>query len=1019
MHSCSIRRKIGEIWADSTVFAVDQFLPHRLLGLVFCLGISSLQLGTDSGFLFASPWSGALENSTDPRAAKEPLLSSTRQMTFAGRRSGEGYFNHDGSLFVFQSEREEGNPFFQIYLMDLKTGQVRRVSPGYGKTTCAWIHPDGSRLLFSSSHEDPEARDKQKQELDRRASGASRRYTWDFDEHHDIFVGDLHGSDLRNVTRALGYDAEASWSPDGGQIVFASNRIAYEGALNPTELEARDQDPSRFVDLYLMKGDGSEVRRLTTSHGYDGGPFFSWDGELICWRRFSEDGSTAEIFVRDVEGTWERQLTHLEAMSWAPFFHPSGDYLIFTTNIHGFDNFELYIVGAAGGAKPIRVTETKGFDGLPVFSPDGKQLSWTTNRTPGKTSQIFIADWDDAEARRLLGLAPAVAGESSSPSPQHQVPLPSGKIRTLDLRRHIEYLASEKLEGRMTGSDGERLATDYAASVLEALKLEPAGDEKSFFQTFPFTAGVSLGSQNRLELIRPAGREPFEADLDWRPLAYSKVGSFGPAGIAVAGYGIVAHEGEDGSIYDSYAHLEVKGKWVLVFRYLPENAPDALRSRLTRYASLRYKAIVAADRGAQGLIVVSGPNAGVRDELVRLTVAGSLSSGSIPVISITNRIASILLENSGRNLKELQDSLDSGELQSGFVLQNLDLKVSIDLETESRSGRNVLGLLRAEQGSSTGTVVIGAHIDHLGSGFTSSSLARAEEKGGIHYGADDNASGVAAVLEIAEHLVSLRQQGRLNQTRDILFALWSGEELGLLGSGFYTRNLNGPGAEAETLRPLLAAYLNLDMVGRLKESLFIQGVGSSSIWPQAIESSNIGVDLSIVTQQESHLPTDATSFYVKGVPILSAFTGGHEDYHTPRDQPSGINYSGCAKVTRLIASIAQSLLISKEPPDYLEMENPKSRLGRSSLRAYLGTIPDYGKADEAGVSLSGVVKEGPAQRAGVKDGDLVIELGGRKIENIYDYTYAIDFLKPGVEVKIVVLREGKRISLQVTPESRD
>ncbi len=979
-----------------------------------------LQTGTDSGFLSASlPLSGASKRNTDSRGGKEPLLSNTRQMTFAGRRSGEGYFSQDGSQFVFQSEREEGNPFFQIYLMDLEKGQVRRVSPRHGKTTCAWIHPDGRRLLFSSSHEDPEARDKQKQELDRRASGAARRYTWDFDKHHDIYIGDLRGADLRNITQTLGYDAEASWSSDGSQIVFASNRLAYGGDLSRTELEAREKDPSTFVDLYLMKGDGSEVRRLTTSRGYDGGPFFSWDGKLICWRRFSEDGSTAEIFVRDVEGTWERQLTHLQTMSWAPFFHPSGDYLIFTTNLHGFDNFELYIVGAAGGSEPIRVTETKGFDGLPVFSPDGKLLSWTSNRTPGKTSQIFVADWDDAEARRLLDLAPAAGGSSDSPTPSNQAQRASGEIRTLDLRRHIEYLASEKLEGRMTGSAGERLATDYAASVFETLKLEPAGAGKSFFQTFPFTAGVSLGPQNRLELIRSSGQEPFEADRDWRPLAYSKVGSFGPAGVTVAGYGIVAPEGEDGSVYDSFAHLEVKGKWVLVFRYLPENAPDELRSWLTRYASLRYKAIVAADRGAHGLIVVSGPNAGVRKELVGLSLAGSLSAGSIPVISITNQLASILLESSGRNLKELQDSLDTGELQSGFALRNLDLKVSIDLETESRNGRNVLGLLRAGQGSSTGTVVVGAHIDHLGSGFTSSSLARAEEKGGIHYGADDNASGVAAVLEIAERLVSLRRQKRLDQTRDILFALWSGEELGLLGSGFYTRNLNGPGAESEVLSPRLAAYLNLDMVGRLKESLFIQGVGSSSIWPQTIESSNIGVDLSIVTQQESHLPTDATSFYVKGVPILSAFTGGHEDYHTPRDQPSGINYSGCAKVTRLIASIAQSLLASKEAPDYLELESPKNRPGRSSLRAYLGTIPDYGKTDEVGVSLSGVVKEGPAQRAGLAGGDLVIELGGRKIENIYDYTYAIDFLKPGVEVKIVVLREGKRISLQVTPESRD
>ena len=1006
---------------DWFTFCANRYRRTRLAALLSftCLSsLGTLLTGICEGSVSVSASPPAIsQHSADLKTRKEPLLSNTQQITFAGRRSGEGYFNRDGSLFVFQSEREEGNPFFQIYLMDRHKRTVHRVSPGHGKTTCAWIHPDGQNVLFSSSHEDPRARDKQKEELDRRASGSSRRYTWDFDPFHDIYVSDLRGHNLKNITQARGYDAEASWSPDGKQIVFASNRHAYGGHLSKAKLEARDKDPSRSVDLYLMREDGSQVRRLTTSEGYDGGPFFSHDGQKICWRRFSEDGSTAEIFVRDVEGSWERKLTDLKSMSWAPFFHPSGDYLVFTTNVHGFDNFELYIVDSEGNSSPARVTETKGFDGLPVFSPDGQQLSWTSNRTPGKTSQIFLSDWDDAKARKLLDLPPRAS--MSSPLSAGELGSEGGRISSSDLRRHIEYLASEELRGRMTGSDGEGLATDYAASVFKTLKLEPLGDSGSFFQSFPFTAGVSLGGENRLKLVDQGGSQTFEVDRDWRPLGFSKVGTFGPSKVVVTGYGIVAPEAEDGSVYDSFVHVDVEGKWVLVFRYLPENAPEKLRSRLTRYSSLRYKAIVAADRGAKGLIIVSGPNAGVKEELIRLTLAGSLSTGNIPVISITDGMASQLLESSGKSLKELQDGLDTGELQAGFTVEGLKLQVTIDLEYESRNGRNVLALLRADRGASQGMVVLGAHIDHLGTGHSGSSLARAQEKGGIHYGADDNASGVAAVLEIAEYLVSLKRQGRLNQNRDILFALWSGEELGLLGSGFYTRKLDESNSESDTLSSEIGAYLNLDMVGRLDRALFIQGVGSSSLWPQTIESSNIGTDLSIVTQQESHLPTDATSFYVKGVPILNAFTGGHEDYHTPRDQPSLINYPGCARITRFMASIARTLLASEEAPDYVEVEKPNNRMGRGSLRAYLGTIPDYGKSDEAGVSLSGVVKDGPAQRAGLKGGDLVVELGGRKIENIYDYTYAIDFLKSGVEVSVVVLREGSPITLQVTPESRE
>ena len=351
---------------------------RQLAGVIACLLMAVLHPAENFAQEAASD-----VTETDPAAAQKleaALISRPRQLTFEGRRAGESYFSADGRKMIFQSEREPGNPFFQIYLMDLDTGDTERVSPGTGKTTCAWIHPSGKKVLFASTQDDPAAEQEQKEELELRASGKERRYSWDYDEYYEIYEYELESRQYRKLTETRGYDAEGSWSPDGSLIAFASNRSAYETALSEDEKKAFDLDPAWANEIYVMNADGSNVRRLTTSPGYDGGPFFSADGKKICWRRFSENGATAEIMTMDVDGSQQKQLTHLEAMSWAPYFHPSGQYLIFTTNRHGFANFELYMVDAAGQHEPVRVTHTPGFDGLPVFSPDGQQLAWTTNR---------------------------------------------------------------------------------------------------------------------------------------------------------------------------------------------------------------------------------------------------------------------------------------------------------------------------------------------------------------------------------------------------------------------------------------------------------------------------------------------------------------------------------------------------------------------------------------------------------------------------------------------------------------
>ncbi|MFO0920863.1 MAG: M28 family peptidase [Pirellulales bacterium] len=973
--------------------------------------------------------------------SESKYLSNIRQLTLEGAKSGEGYFSKDGKAMVFQSEREPGNPFYQIYYMDRETGDVERVSPGYGKTTCAWIHPDGNRVLFASTQYDPEATDKQKAELEMRASGKERRYAWDYDSTYELIEWNRDTKSYRKLTDVAGYDAEASYSPDGQWIAFASNRRAYTEKLSDKEQEMFKLDPASACDLYLMKSDGSMVKRLTDEWGYDGGPFFSPNGKRICWRRFSHDGATAEIYTMNVDGSDVQRLTNVGAMSWAPYYHPSGDYLIYASNPLGFANFELYIVSASGG-KPQRVTGTEGFDGLPVFTPDGKELVWTSNRTANKKSQLFIATWDDKAARQALGIDSTDSQQSKEVAAQVAAET-QVEYRATDIGKHIDYLCRPELGGRLTGTEGEKKATAYVASFMESLGLEPAGASGTWYHEFPFTAGVSLGPKNQLT----DGTTKFELDRDWRPVAFSKNGDVPSAEIVFAGYGIVAPKENNQPDYDSYVHLDVEGKWVMVLRQLPTDISAERRQHLARYSNLRYKAMAARDRGAVGLIVVSGPQSGVRSQLVPLQLDGALSGSGLAVVSVSDQLALSWFAQSEEKLDDLQKTLDKGEMMMGFKLPKVKVEASIDVSQVRKSGRNVLGILRAGDKPTKHMMIVGAHIDHLGSGENGSSLAKEEEKGGTHRGADDNASGVAGMLEIAQNLAGLKKAGKLNLKQDVLFAAWSGEELGLIGSSYFadsfhqlypdrmpaehgaaanasaskeTENPHAgvPQKSAKSLYPVVGSALNLDMIGRLRENLVLQGIGSSSYWTSEIEKRNAVVGLPLVLQADSYLPTDASTFYIKGVPILSAFTGSHSEYHTPRDTPDLINYEGAAKVAQLMGLVARSLATSETIPEYVSQKAPENQGQKAMLTAYLGTVPDYAQADIKGVLLSGVSASGPAAAAGVKGGDVIVELAGKKIENIYDYTYAIESLKVGQETEIAVRRGEQVLRMKVTPTSR-
>ena len=959
----------------------------------------------------------ATSNETDTNPAEESqFLSNIRQLTYDGKRAGEGYFSEDGNALIFQSEREQDNPFYQIYLLNLLTGDTHRVSPGIGKTTCAFFRPGTDEVLYASTHHDVFAKAKQEEELKFRASGQERRYSWDYDEAMDIFSANRDGSNLKQLTNAPGYDAEASYSPDGKHIVFCSLRDAYpKSLLSPKELKQLEVDPAYFGEIYIMNADGSNQIRLTDSPGYDGGPFFTPDGQHIVWRHFTTDGSQADIYTMRIDGSNVRRLTDFNSMSWAPYFHPTGAYVIFASNKLGFSNFELYLVDAIGRHQPIRVTTTDGFDGLPVFSPDGNRLCWTSNRNSQDVSQLYLAEWNHEAALEAIAAAPR--SQNASVHPIGRVSDSKSSKKT-SIREHIEFLADDALAGRMTGSEGAKRAAEHIAAQFAQLNLKPVGDEQSYFQSFEFTAGRRIISEeNRFHITRqmPGSEQVMEfgVEKDFQPLSFSRNGVV-EGEVVFVGYGLSV-PGKLGEGYDAYAGLDVKDKVVVALRYVPEGVEPERRQQLNRYAGLRYKAMQAREQGAKAFLVVAGPNSPNAGKLIPLDFDSSLADSGIVAASISDTVANTLFAPSGKNLKEVQSGLDveNPHFVGQFPLPDVKIKIVVSVEKVKKTDQNVVALLPPlELTDDTEYVIVGAHYDHIGYGEIGS-LARKGEEGQIHNGADDNASGTAVVLDLATTLSAAYQEHPEKFNRGVIFALWSGEELGLIGS---THFVNHP------IVPLkkITAYINFDMVGRLRDNkLILQGVGSSSVWTKLIEKRNIPIGFNLTLQTDPYLPTDVTAFYPKEVPVLSFFTGGHEDYNRPTDDIETLNYDGLERIARLAHGIVSDLISAAERPEYVQVERSQSEEGsRDTLRAYLGTIPDY-TTEGTGVKLSGVRAGGPADKAGLKGGDIIVEFGGQQIANIYDYTYALDAVKIGEPVEVVVLREGKKVKLTVTPEARN
>jgi len=941
--------------------------------------------------------SAAPVQASDGDLDENTFLERTRRLIYEGKRSGEGYFSADGGQLVFQSERRPENPFYQIYLLDLATGDTREVSTGIGKTTCAFIRPDGSEILYASTHHDPRSAELQQQELDFRASGRERRYAWDYDPEMEIYAVAMAGGEPRRLTNVRGYDAEGAYSPDGEWIVFASTRDAYNRELSGREANLLEVDPAYFGEIYIMRADGSEQTRLTNVPGYDGGPFFFADGSRIVWRRFGEDGLIADVWSMNPDGSDQRQLTDFGAMSWAPYQHSSGEYILFASNKLGFENFEVFIVDTDGTKEPVRVTYTDRFDGLPVPSPDGRKLVWTSSRHGGDGGQLYMADWNHEAALAALEASP-----DRVPGGRTERPVdPRSAIES-----HVATLASPEFGGRLTGTEGERKAAAYLVEQLAALGAEPLPGEDDLLLDFEFTSGArDTGSTIRIET--GSGGAAFSDQTQIQALGFSD--STEVAGEAVfAGYGIRVPDSQEFG-YDSYATLDVSGKIAVVLRYVPEDLEGEARAILNRYSGLRYKALTAREAGAVGLLVLTGPRSPNAGETIPMAFDTAAAGSGVAAASIGGDVAEALFSGTGRDLEEIQKSFDDGNPHNaGFPLPDVRVTLETAIERERGTARNVVAVLAGGKAESLARpwVVVGAHYDHLGRGRGGNSLARPDEKGAIHVGADDNASGTAAVLAAA------RQLRELGHDRNVALAFWSGEELGLLGSAAFVEDAVIPADR-------IAAYVNLDMVGRVRDNrLTVQAVGSSPDWTGLVEAANVPVGFDLGVQTDPYLPTDTLSFNNAGIPTVNLFSGSHEDYHRPTDTPDRIDYDGLERVARFAALLTRRAANQDEPLEFVKVERTLQQGGsRDTVRAYTGTIPDYASEVE-GLLLGGVMEGGPAAEAGLQGGDVIVEFAGQTIANIYDYTYALDAVKIAEPIEVVYLRDGERHTTTLTPRAR-
>jgi Peptidase family M28/PDZ domain/PA domain len=565
------------------------------------------------------------------------------------------------------------------------------------------------------------------------------------------------------------------------------------------------------------------------------------------------------------------------------------------------------------------------------------------------------------------------------------------------LRESERYLADPALEGRGPGTAGIDSAATWLARQMKSMGLKPGGDE-GYAQPFEVTIGVAVGDPCAVEV---AGKK-WSAGADMEPLGFSTNARL-RAPVVFAGYGITA----PGYDYDDYAGLDVRDKIVLVMTNEPGEMDSTSRfdgSVNTPHAALRTKAIVAREHGALGLLVVDGPRYHAGEPLKPPSTEGqAYMSGGILAARISAPVAEALLAPTGTTLAEAQDAIEAKQTPRSFALPE-SATVWVTLKRTKTTIANVVGWIPGRD--TTRTLVMGAHYDHLGYGGENS---LAPDQHVPHVGADDNGSGTAALLELERHFTA-RMKGGWRPEHNLVFTHFTGEEMGVVGSSHYVDDPTRPLESVETM-------LNMDMVGRMKDDkLMVMGVGTAAEFPALVIRANHARrdTFAIKTSEDGYGPSDHSSFYKRKVPVLMLFTGAHADYHKPSDTADKIDYPDLARVATFAAALIESLdARPKVTYEQAKADTVGRIAGGGGYGAYLGTIPDYMQT-EGGVLLNGVRAGGPADKAGIAGGDVIVGFDGVKIDNIYDYTYALRSRKPGQQVRITIKRKGQEQELLVT-----